>query len=871
MRWWQPLVVLLELYLLASVTPWLAVAALSWSLRHSYRALASVTGYLDKLQQELAEQNAWWPAQPGFGPYAPPVQQAEALLPLLVAQLAAAERLALPLRGASLPECSLLYVLTLRCWAALSNIYSIWRIVRRLANFLADIVPILDSLRAAQRIVKSIPSDAHAQLDLRQYEVEQFTARLRAELEAGTTGLEPLQAKSKALEEEIGRLRARLVQDADNGPDTSAAITESIAKISTDIGEMSQVLTQTVQQRQQAEASLDQMVSLAASLRDRWHAILRQGVHAQPIDERLIGLRSQLEEAHARLLPRSNEAYQWVISTAVGFSERANALADEMAGYEEDIAQADAALNAAADDLTAGKEAITKLHTQFMNVDADASCEMLDQAAELLASASEQRQLGTLDGVHHTIELAQQVRQQAATALANTGGLEERVREVFALWIELKRGDTSSWRKQAQFLIEKLQGYPKHFATATELVRNIELSQREADLALSCLPDELVNGAYFKESQLENAYDALTYAQRSLQYVSDGIAQARAALEHIEQQRLQLEQDVAMLLYVDLPSLEQLMGAMLPELREPFIQTALSIRQEAANLLDPAKTEYDEALRYGLPFLHRQLDEVRAAHATHVKQLQLQYEAEKGPLARSWAQLERVEPAQFPYVAAAYQQLQNEYRTWQQVREGNQQNPLVLSQTLGRRSSDLQQRMLEMHRSIVEGRLALRELEKAFEQRYAQAEAMRTRVEQLGKTSPWPRLVWDAETDRAWVQIVEGQRRIELADSLPSLLDAWQRTLSACSETIRLYERYENQMRDALGHLQDEFKAVAALKQRVQRQAEELTAKSRHAESRKLTKLVDQVESCINLSKGEANFDAALRHLRQARDMLNRL
>jgi hypothetical protein len=106
---------------------------------------------------------------------------------------------------------------------------------------------------------------------------------------------------------------------------------------------------------------------------------------------------------------------------------------------------------------------------------------------------------------------------------------------------------------------------------------------------------------------------------------------------------------------------------------------------------------------------------------------------------------------------------------------------------------------------------------------------------------------------------------------LPELLDAWQSMLSACSETVRLYERYENQMREALGHLQDEFKAVTALKQRVQRQAEELSAKSRHSESRKLTKLVNQVETSINLSRGESGFDAALRHLRQARDMLNRL
>ncbi|MHB1355973.1 MAG: hypothetical protein ACYCZF_08350 [Anaerolineae bacterium] len=871
MRWWQPLVFLLTLYVLASVTPWLVVAALSWSLRHSYRSLASVISYLDKLQYKLTELSAWWPVQPRFGPYSSPVQQSEVLLTLLEEQLAAAAHLAQPLRSASLPEFTVFSVLALRCWAALRPISNTWSTVRRLAQSLAAITDYFDRLRVFQHIVENIPSDVQAQLDLRQYEAEQFGAILKAELAAGTTGLDQAQARILALIEEIKSLREYLDQNPDPGEDSLAAITETSAAISTDIADLTSALAQTTQLRQQAQTSLDQAASLAISLRDRWHAVLRQGLRSQPIDERLIGLCSQLEEAQARLLPHSCEAYRAVIAATADLIELANALANEIAGYEQDIAQADAALNSAAADLKAGKEAISNLHTQFMNIEADTSSDMLDMAEGLLASAHEQRRLGSLAGVHQAIELAQQVRDQMATIQANVAGLEGRVREVYAIWIALKRGDTSSWEKQAQFVIEKLQGYPKHYVAATDLVRNIELSIREASLALSCLPDELVKTAYFKESQLENASDALTYAQRCLEYIAEGIVQGRAALEHIEKQRLVLEQDVAMLLYVDLTGVEQLMGAMLPELRERFLQTALSIRQEAANLLDPAKTEYDEALRFSMPFLHKQLDEVRAAHATHIKQAQLQYEAEKGPLTRSWAQLERVEPAQFQYVASAYTQLQDEYRSWQQTADGNQQNPLVLSQTLGRRSIDLLQRMQDMLRSVVEGRLALRELEKAFQQRSAQAETMRTRLEQLGKSSSWPKLVWDSETDRAWAQIIEGQKRIGLADSLPGLLDAWQRAVSACNEAIRLCERYENQMHEALGRLQDEFRAVTALKQRVQRQAEELSARKKHTESRKLTKLVSQVEYLINSSKGETHFDAALRHLRQARDMLNRL
>jgi len=162
---------------------------------------------------------------------------------------------------------------------------------------------------------------------------------------------------------------------------------------------------------------------------------------------------------------------------------------------------------------------------------------------------------------------------------------------VNALWTQLNQGDLSSWRKQVQFASDKLQAYPRHLPAVSELLRNIELSLREAELAVSYLPQEMTRNNYYIESQMDDAFEALQYARRGIEYVTEGIGRLRSVLETIESQRLQLEQDVAMLLYVDLPAVEQLSAAMLVDLREKLTQLALNIRQEAAQMLDPAQTE----------------------------------------------------------------------------------------------------------------------------------------------------------------------------------------------------------------------------------------------------------------------------------------
>ncbi|MCE5259079.1 MAG: hypothetical protein LLG44_08490 [Chloroflexi bacterium] len=871
MRWWQPLLIVLELYLLACVLPWLAAAALGWSLRHSYRSRAAVLSYYDRVTLAQAEHQAFWCAQPRFGPYQPLVEAADEQLARLQMELNESGVLAEPLRCAALSECSFFQVITLRCWKRARAAYSQWQQVRHLAELLGDATTTLEALAALRQKVLDIPSDMRAQLALRRYELDQLSACLEQERSAGTVGLEAFSSGISVLRAQADKLQNELDAEGGIAPAVLERAAEPNAALAGGIAHLAEDLDALTALRRAAEDALLQAEETLARLQERWRAVQRRNFREQDIDEVLLGLTASRDDLKTRLGQRTRDAYRTVNAQAAAFDERAALLTEDLAGLEGSIAAVDAELNTAADVVNAAGAAVDELQQRYINIHADFTRAVLDEAAAALAAASDIRQQATRSALAHCQEQCGQVRQQAAEVHERLASIEERAQAVDALWSALKRGDISPYRRQLQFAAEKLEAYPKHMPAVAELLRNIELSQREAELALSCLPADFTRDGLFIETQLDDIYDALQYAERGTEYVRTGIARLRELLEQIEQQRLQVEQDVALLLYVDLPVVEQLSGSMLVELREKLVKLAIEIRQEAAKLLDPSQTEYDQALRFGLPYLKRQLEEVSTAHATHLKQLQLQYEDERRQLARSWAQLDRLDISNLAVVQPLVLKIKADYADWQQTAEGNRENAYILSQTLGRRSADLEQRMVELHRDIVEGRLALKELDKAYQQRYAQAEALRDRLQEISAASFWPNLSWNIDAERAWAQVTELQRGIQSADSLPALLDAWQRTLGACTELVKLYERGESQSRDALGLLQNELKAVNALKQRVQRQAEELTHKGEHAESRKLTKLVAQTEHLIALSRKETGFDAALRYLRQAREKLLRL
>jgi len=868
-RWWQLLLIALELYFLACVLPWLAAAALRWSLRRSYRSRLTVLAYYDRLQQSEAYQRTFWSEQPRFGPYQPLAEAADEQLARLASELSEAASLAEPLRSAQVAGCSFTKIITLRCWKIASAAYSQFKHVKSLANILGDATDILAALAELEQRVIALPSDTRAQLALRRYELEQLSARLDLERAAGTVGLEGFTSGIAALRTQVENLADEL-GEGEVG-EVVERVSEPIAVLASGIAHLGEDLTALTVLRRAAEESLARSEANLTRLQERWRGIQRCTLREQDIDEVLLGLAASRDDLQTRLAQRTRDAYSTVQAQAQAFNERAALLDDDLADLEESIASTDAALNAAADELNAAGAALADLHQRLQFVHADLTQALYDQAAAGLASASDTRQQGSRTSLARCQERTAVVRRQAAEIHDRLAALEERAQVVAALWAELRRGDISPYRRQFQFAEEKLQAYPKHLPAVAELLRNIELSQHEAELAIGCLPADFVHDGMYIESQLEDVNEALDYATSGVEYVRTGINHLKELLEQIEQQRLQVEQQVAMLLYVDLPAVEQLSGSMLVEQREKLVLTAIEIRQQAARLLDPSQTEYDEALRFGLPFLKRLLEEVHTAHVTSLKQLQLQYDDEKRQLARSWAQLDHLDISGLDVVQPVVLKIKAEYADWQQTAEGNRENAYVLSQTLGRRSADLDQRMTELQREIVEGRLALKELEKTFQQRYARAEALRDHLRAVSEASAWPYLSWEIDAGRAWSLVAELQRTIANASTLPSLLDAWQRTLGACTELVKLYERGETQARDGLGLLQNELKAVNALKQRVQHQAEELTHKGEHTASRKLTRLVAQTEHLIGLSQKETSFDAALRFLREAKEKLLRL
>ncbi|NLV73176.1 MAG: hypothetical protein GXY52_00615 [Chloroflexi bacterium] len=869
--WWQPLVVVLQLVILVMLLSWLALAALKWSLLHSYRSRVSVLAYYDRLLLALEDHKLFWPEQSQFGPYQPPVEGAFGQLQAFETYLEAAGSIAEPLRTAQLPSCSLADIVTLRCWGMVHSTWQVWKQVRLLADRLSDATSAYTELQNYRERVLAIPSDVRAQVALRRYELEQAALHLESERVVQTNGLDAYDTGIGSLDRQISSLESDLGESGEVDPAVLERATELLGSVTQGISILTHDLSALTTARTSAEEALERDAELLSSVQDCWRAIQRRGFREQAIDEVLLGLAASRDDLQTRLSQRSREAFRTVLAQSDAYNERVQLLQADLEGIENSLSEVDANLHTAADELSAAGVLLRTFHEQSPLTHADVTSALYDTASAQLAAASDTRQQGTREALKTAGAQADLSRRQAADVTTRIAVFQERTGTTMMLWQRLNHGDISDLRERMAKTVARLDEYPKHQPATTELQRNIELAQREAELALSYMSAELRERGEVIESQLDDTLEALQYAARGTEYVAGGIGQLNELIEGIEKKRLQTEQEVAMLLYVDLPAVEQLSGSMLVELRETLINLAMTIRRDGAQLLDPSQTEYDQALRFVLPNLRRQLDQVRSAHATNIRQMQLQYEAERNQLARSWAQLESIDLSQLSVVEPLIAKAEAEYQAWQQDTAEAQDNPYLMSQVLGRRSAELDQRLNALQCDIADARVSLKELDKAFQQRYSQANAMRERLRQISASSMWPNLPWDIEADRSWAQVVEMQKRIQQADTLPALLDAWQHALGASTELVKLYERGEAQARDGLGHLQNELKAVQAIKQRVQHQADAAMRRDETDETRKLAKLVAQTDHLIALSLKEAHFDAAMRHLKQAREALMRL
>ncbi|MCD6521088.1 MAG: hypothetical protein J7M05_14320, partial [Anaerolineae bacterium] len=415
----------------------------------------------------------------------------------------------------------------------------------------------------------------------------------------------------------------------------------------------------------------------------------------------------------------------------------------------------------------------------------------------------------------------------------------------------------------------ELQVYARHWedglaGDAAEAAAHLD----QVEIDLERVPANVRYRRRFRQSELAESLEILTRAQERMN-------RAKALITHLEEERNRLstlrenlENALHTLIQEDLPSLSQLADQMLPELQQRLAEIKEELSQ-APSLFDPAQVDYDKVTETWLPSLRRQIAEIREAHESDIRHYQEMLQRAQRRLEKEWSRLERLGPREQPGLGETLDKLETDLEKWFSRARQEANNPLALRELVGKRAELLEERIAGLREQLIQGRQTLDELAKQFQRHAQSVRNLRAAIQTMQANTPWSQLLWDTdEAEQAWEETVHLERNWRTSPTLLEAIDRLRQAVHAAQRAEGLYARLEQQMGDALRHLDTELKEVQSTIRRLRRNAIRLGESGDSEGQAELEEACATATRLIEMAHTATTFEDALRHLRRARETL---
>lgn len=880
--WWHVLVALLDLYLIVSLGPWIALQILEWVLQKSGPFLATETKRLDRLGQAERDQVSLWPPQPRPGQYKRPDRLAREALAELRTSVNEASRL-LPALGTYAPQrLSFLQVACLCSWGPLLKAMVTWRDVRALRGLLDQGDEALATLFEQHEVVQGIPGRGRALLNETRAEIRRLGALLEAEEDAGTFGLRGttllLETAQAQLEGALDRLVEAEAQE-DQLPLVAQEIDAVLDQVGPTVAEANRLLGQASGARIKAQNSVEFLNSSLSLLEERWEGLKARGATEPSVSRALASLRIEASRLVQVVDQRSVRAYRQVAEDISAISAQAESLGTALDHLGESISRSREATAGCAQALAEAQAATDEMTRQDPLIDPDLSLSLIEKATEAHVEAGRHHGLGTTEGYGASIALSKTANEDLSQAVGAADLLPGRVRQVRALLPVLAPETLSDWRNRANRVREQLRTYSRHWdadlaSDAAEAISNLD----QVEVDLERIPPDVRYERRFRQSELDEAIEILSHADGCMAGAKELTTTLEQEEQRIESLRGSMETALGELNQQTWPAVLQLRERMLPELQERLETLRASFAEDVSRFADPTQINYNEATGEWLPTILRQLAEIRAAHENDVRHYRTALRETTRRLKRQWARLSRLAPRQQPGPEESIDKLAADLDDWQAEADRNADSPLALRELAGRRARALERRTGAAHDQIREGRRRLDALAKEYHKRARTVQGLRSRMRDVQRQSQWPLLSWDVEeAEQAWERASARERESRSAATLMEASNQLQEAVNAAREAEQIHVRIEHQMRSALRRLNEGLRAVTSALERRQRRADRLREEGPTATQDVSETLATLEQVCasatrvLGMARDSTTFEDALRHLQEARNVLSRL
>ena len=864
----------LDIYLLASVAPWLLLVILEWRLQHAADSPSECDRRLHLLRAEARDEEAVWPDAQRPGRYEELDRRAQEGLTRLRDILAEATSLRPVLSAFQPAALGPRQIAMFRAWQPLLRDLSLWRHARQLCHLLDQGEDVLLQLHQRRQRAEGIPGRIRAELNEVRAEARRLQALLEAENEeAGTLGLEELATRLDEVEAEIAGALDALSQATDvDMPQVALEADALLQRAAPEVHALDEQIIQAVSSRNRAEDLLARLGSGLNLLEERIAGLSARGaIEAAPAHE-LASLRAESNRVVQKAGRRTVSAYYEIHADVTALDARMAALGERLDALDEVMEQSREAIQGDVRALSEAQRSLAELVRDQPGLEPDNTAALIERAAQSFSEAEQQQALGTMEGYQASLALSRTAVQQLAEARAAMAALPGRLATLRDLAGVASPAVLAEWRARAARVREQLQVYTRHWDTemagcageATAL-----LDRSEALLGRLAIGVRQVKRV--RESELAHATEVLTEARDAILAAGERVEALEAELARVEALRAQLLAAMDDLQSRALPVLQQEGKHMLPELRQRLNGLTDAMKEHRALVTDPSQIDHDEAVSVWLPSFEEQIEELHAEHNRSLAHHAALLREAIRRIDKQWNKLSRLDPYDPPLPAEDVTRLAADLDAWRDTAERQADNPVALREILGRHAPALEQRIDLAIEQIAAGRRDLEALDRHYRKAAQNAHALRMSIRGLRAESAFPSLAWDTdEADRVWDEALEAERDCQTARTLLQACDHLQRAVNAALQAEQLYSRVEHQMQSALRRLGDELRAVQTGIDKARKQADALRERGEDEEAAEVERACEGAERGIDLAYESGTFEEALRRLRDARGALGR-
>ena len=427
--WLRVLVLALDVYLLASVAPWLLLVIVEWRLRHGVDSPSECDRRLHLLRVEAADEDAAWPELARPGRYEELDRRAREALTRLHDLLAEATSLRPVLSAFQPAPLAAREIALFRAWQPLSRDIALWRQARQLRRLLDQGEDVLLQIQQRRQRAEGIPARIRAELNEVRAEARRLQVLLEAEREdAGTLGLDDLGRRLEEIEGDIARLLDALSQASDaEMPHVTLEADALLERVSPEVRALDEQVIQAVSSRNRAEDLIARLDSSLNLLEERLAALRARGAReAGPVHE-LAGLRAEASRVAQKAGHRTVSAYHEIHADVATLDARIAALSERLDALDEVMERSREAIQGDVQALAEAQRALSVLARDEAALEPEGTAALIERAARRFAEAEQQHALGTMEGYQESLALSHAATQLLEEARAAIAALPERL------------------------------------------------------------------------------------------------------------------------------------------------------------------------------------------------------------------------------------------------------------------------------------------------------------------------------------------------------------------------------------------------------------------------------------------------------------